>query len=230
MKKNISVGSIVKDHPHMMDVFNDLGVDYCCGGKDSLEVVAQKKNYDLDSFLRLVDKEVAKKPQETSRQMDLKDFEKLSLKDMLDSLEATHHADELRLMAAVEEDLNRILWAHYQNHKDLLLFLHKNFGLLKLELEAHFAQEERETFPLMRQKKDQETLDKVAILEEEHTQAGEIIQEILDRTDNLTLPEDVCVTFERTYQELRDLFEDIFIHIYKENSILFPVYEKEVLG
>ena len=64
-------------------------------------------------------------------------------------------------------------------------------------------------------------------LEEEHSAAGDLIKEIQKLTENFTLPADACITFERTYKTLEALFDDIFIHIFKENSILFPEYEEQ---
>ena len=84
-------------------------------------------------------------------------------------------------------------------------------------------------FPLMRQHPhpDKETLDLVQQLEDEHTGAGDVIKEIQQLTNNFTPPEDACPTFRHTYATMEALFDDIFIHIFKENSIAFPEYAEQ---
>lgn len=78
---------------------------------------------------------------------------------------------------------------------------------LKADLEEHFAKEEQ--------------------LEDEHTGAGDVIKEIQQLTNNFTPPEDACPTFRHTYATMEALFDDIFIHIFKENSIAFPEYAEQ---
>jgi regulator of cell morphogenesis and NO signaling len=161
---------------------------------------------------------------------DIESFRELKVKEMLDDLEATHHVTDRRLMAETEELLNKILIVHYPHHGELLTRLHHLYSGLKAELEEHFAKEERLVFPLMREHPhpEQAVLDEVRALEAEHSGAGDVIKEIYQLTDHFTLPEDACPTFQRTYQVMEALFEDVFIHIFKENSIVFPEYAEQL--
>jgi len=56
--------------------------------------------------------------------------------------------------------------------------------------------------------------------------AGEIIKQLQTATHDFTAPADGCPTYIATYALLKKLTEDIFIHIFKENTILFPKFEK----
>ena len=75
---------------------------------------------------------------------------------------------------------------------------------------------------------DSQTLALIQDLEAEHTGAGDVIKEIQALTDNFTPPEDACPPFRQTYVVMEQLFDDIFIHIFKENSIAFPEYAEQV--
>lgn len=134
-----------------------------------------------------------------------------------------------RLMAETEDLLNKILIVHYPHHGEMLTRLHHLYAGLKAELEKHFAKEEQLVFPLMRQHPhpDKETLALVQQLEDEHTGAGDVIKKIQQLTNNFTPPEDACPTFRHTYATMEALFDDIFIHIFKENSIVFPEYAEQ---
>lgn len=133
-------------------------------------------------------------------------------------------------MAETEELLNKILIVHYPHHGKMLTRLHHLYAGLKAELEEHFAKEEQLVFPLMRQHPhpDSQTLSLIQDLETEHTGAGDVIKEIQELTDNFTPPADACPTFRHTYVVMEQLFDDIFIHIFKENSIAFSEYAEQV--
>ncbi|MDO5302217.1 MAG: DUF542 domain-containing protein [Tissierellia bacterium] len=227
MNKDTKLAEVVRQYPQLMEIFNDLSIDYCCGGKDSLQQAAAKGNYEVESLLELLERKAQEGEGATEMGLELEAFEALSLEEMVKSLRLTHHRYERELMEEISKDLNKILVVHYPNHKNLLLQVHHLYGLLKMELEEHFAGEEQESFPWMLER-DPSKVDAILELEEDHEAAGDLIKEILDATKNLSLPQGACATFERTYRNLRLLFDDIFVHIYKENSIMFPKYRKEM--
>lgn len=228
--KDMTLAQVVKDHPNTIGFLNNLHLDYCCGGHESISIAIKEKGMDVEKFLKELN-EVAARPTTAHADVheDIDSFKELSVNDMLDDLEATHHVTDRQLMAETEELLNKILIVHYLHHGEMLTKLHHLYAGLKAELEEHFAKEERLVFPLMRQHPhpDKETLDFVKGLEDEHTGAGDIIKEIYQLTDNFTPPADACPTFQRTYQVMESLFDDIFIHIFKENSIAFPEYAEQ---
>lgn len=228
--KDMTLAQVVKDHPNTIGFLNNLHLDYCCGGHEAISIAIKEKGMDVEKFLKELN-EVAARPTTAHADVheDIDSFKELSVNDMLDDLEATHHVTDRQLMAETEELLNKILIVHYPHHGEMLTKLHHLYAGLKAELEEHFAKEERLVFPLMRQHPhpDKETLDFVKGLEDEHTGAGDIIKEIYQLTDNFTPPADACPTFQRTYQVMESLFDDIFIHIFKENSIAFPEYAEQ---
>ena len=153
-----------------------------------------------------------------SQQESLERFKSLSIPDMLQDLEATHHVSERNYMAEIEGDLNKILLVHYAHHGELLTRLHHLYGTLKTDLEEHFAREEKLVFPLMREypQPGQDILTLVQDLEDDHTAAGNIIKKIEELTDHFTAPADACATFKRTYQLLEAFINDVFVHIFKK--------------
>jgi hypothetical protein len=107
---------------------------------------------------------------------------------------ATHHVVERKLWAEIDTDLNKILLVHYAHHGVMLTKLHHLFGLLRTDLEEHFAREEKLVFPLMRTypRPNLEILNLVQNLITDHTQAGDVIKEIEVLTDHFTAPADAC--------------------------------------
>lgn len=74
---------------------------------------------------------------------------------------------------------------------------------------------------------DKETLDFIKQLEDEHNAVGDMIKEMQRLTNDYTVPQDACVTYERTFNLIREFTEDIFVHVFKENSIVFLEYEEQ---
>lgn len=228
--RDMTLAEVVKEHPNTIGFLNGLHLDYCCGGHEAIESAIRKKGMDVERFLEEINRVAARPTVQEDVHEDIESFRELKVKEMLDDLEATHHVTDRRLMAETEELLNKILIVHYPHHGELLTRLHHLYSGLKAELEEHFAKEERLVFPLMREHPhpEQAVLDEVRALEAEHSGAGDVIKEIYQLTDHFTLPEDACPTFQRTYQVMEALFEDVFIHIFKENSIVFPEYAEQL--
>lgn len=227
--KEMTLADVVKEHPNTIGFLNGLHLDYCCGGHEAIKIALKEKGMDVDEFLEEINKIAARPTAQKDVHEDIESFKNLKVNEMLDDLEATHHVTDRRLMAETEELLNKILIVHYPHHGEMLTKLHHLYSDLKAELEEHFAKEERLVFPLMRQHPhpEQDVLDYVKSLEDEHTGAGDIIKKIYQLTDNFTPPADACPTFQRTYQVMETLFDDVFIHIFKENSIAFPEYAEQ---
>lgn len=227
--KDMTLADVVKEHPNTIGFLNGLHLDYCCGGHEAISIAVREKGLDVDKFLAELNEVAARKTQQRDVHEDIESFKELKVTDMLDDLEATHHVTDRKLMAETEAYLNKILIVHYLHHGEMLTRLHHLYAGLKAELEEHFAKEEQLVFPLMRQHPhpDAKTLALVEELEQEHSGAGDIIKEIQELTDNFTPPADACPTFRHTYATMEQLFDDVFIHIFKENSIAFPEYAEQ---
>ena len=154
----------------------------------------------------------------------------LSDEQLINLILEIHHQPERALLKELDQLVNKILLAHYDHGKELVLMLHRNFSELKMELEEHFAKEEKELFPAMR-KLDKTPEEREAIrlnileLEGEHDGAGQIIKHVIKETNDFTPPEYACPTMKAVYSKLHELADDLFLHIAKENSVLFKRYE-----
>ena len=59
-------------------------------------------------------------------------------------------------------------------------------------------------------------------MEQEHENAGELLAQIRDLTNNYDLPKDACTTYKLTFAALQAFEIDLHQHIHLENNILFP--------
>lgn len=226
----MSLADIVKQYPQTIPYLNNLHLDYCCGGHMPLDESFTDGSIDLTSLINELNNIASQPvPQNKESVESIEDFEKLSVNEMLDNLEATHHVTEREMMEQIEKLLNKILIVHYLHHGAELAKIHNLFARMKAELEEHFAKEERLIFPLMRSNHhpDKETLELISELEGEHVDVGDMIKEMQQLTNNFQVPADTCVTYANTFKLMKDFVEDIFVHVFKENSITFPEYAEQ---
>jgi len=220
----MKVTDVVKAYPGAVEIFNDFHIDYCCGGKDALEEAIQKLGIESKSF----NKKIVNQPQKSNKGQVLavERLSEMEVPDLIDYIIETHHSKERILLSEIDELINKVLLAHYEHHQTQLVPLHGLFSDLRKELQEHFAKEEKLIFPYM---KNSFTGDNntgyVKDLEDEHEAAGNLIKEITACTNDFTAPEDGCASYRLAFKKLQELVNDVYIHIFTENSLLFPKYE-----
>lgn len=221
-----TVGQLVADRPSRSRVFQKLGIDFCCGGKKPLDEVCQEKNLDpqvvLDSLL-------------VSEQANSSDPAvnpaSLSLSELCDHIEQTHHAylrEELPRLAAMAY---RVANAHGQNHS-WTIALNNVFVNMAQEMQSHMQKEEQILFPMIRAMEEGNVhalahcggsvSNPIRVMESEHENAGNALEQMNDLSSGYTAPEGACNTFRALLDGLRELEQDMQQHVHKENNILFP--------
>lgn len=220
------LGELVTFFPDITSRLNELHIDYCCQGDRTLYAAMEAAGLPAD-FLAEVQAAYGAYLARPDKSLPVTE---LSDRKLIDLILEIHHQPERALWLELDRLMNKVLLVHYEHGKDLLLKLHRNFSELKMELEEHFAKEEEELFLAMLGT-GQTAADREAIrtlireLEGEHDGAGQIIKRIIRETDDFTPPNYACPTMKAVYKKLHELADDIFLHIAKENSVLFKRYE-----
>ena len=212
INKNLSLGECVIIYPAVVEKFNDIGLDYCCGGNKNLEIALKEKNINVDKFIEDINEE-------------LEEF-------IFDNSSYINHARTFELLRDIDPLLVRVFKVHYNHLPDVLTRVHKLFGALKCELEEHLIKEEKILFPKIIEFENTNDKEKKDILKVEierfigeHEAAGDILKELAQITDDYSAPEWACTSFKLLYMKMHDLEKDLFVHIHKENNILFKRYQ-----
>ncbi|MFH5973327.1 iron-sulfur cluster repair di-iron protein [Clostridium perfringens] len=228
IRKDYSLGEVVTVYPAVVKKFNDMELDYCCGGSKSLEVALKEKGVDVDKFVEDLNKEFKEFKFENSQYVD---WREKSSEELINHIVEIHHAETFRLLKEIDPLMVKVFRVHFSHGPELLMKVHSLFGKLKCELEEHLLKEENILFPLMikyDQAKDKEEKKEIEgdirIIVNEHEAAGDILKELAEVTDDYKVPEWGCISFKLLYDYLHDLEKDLFIHIHKENNILFARY------
>ena len=228
IRKDYSLGEVVTVYPAVVKKFNDMELDYCCGGSKSLELALKEKGVDVDKFVEDLNKEFKEFKFENSQYVD---WREKSSEELISHIVETHHGETFRLLKEIDPLMVKVFRVHFSHDPELLMKVHSLFGKLKCELEEHLLKEENILFPLMikydkakNEKEKKEIEEDIRIIVNEHEAAGDILKELAEVTDDYKVPEWGCISFKLLYDYLHDLEKDLFIHIHKENNILFARY------
>ncbi len=224
MNTQSTVGELVADRPSRSRVFQKLGIDFCCGGKKPLAVACQEKNLDADTILDLI----LSSEQEGEATVNPST---LNLTELCDHIEQTHHAYLREELPRLGQMAYRVANAHGQNHT-WTIALNNTFVNFANELFSHMQKEEQILFPVIRRLEAGEAnafghcggsvSNPIAVMEAEHDNAGNALEQFHSLSSGYTAPEGACNTFRALLDGLRELEVDMHQHVHKENNILFP--------
>jgi regulator of cell morphogenesis and NO signaling len=220
----ISVGQLVAERPSRARTFEKLGIDYCCGGKNSLREACREKNLNYEAVVLEMD------GSDAASTAAERNWSSASVTDLCDHIEHTHHAYLKQELPRLESMTTKVAAKHGES-KPALREVREIFKTLKEEMDSHMAKEEHILFPLCRKLDVADTLPKmhcgsignpIEVMMQEHADTGDELARIRSLTDNFTCPPDACNTFRAMYDSLQQLERDMHQHVHKENNILFP--------
>ena len=219
-----TVGQIVAERPALAAIFEKSGIDFCCGGKRTLQQVCAAKGIPVSALVETLLSANAELPADTT------DWTNAPLSDLVDNIIVVHHDYLKAELPGLAEKVAKVHRAHGANHPELA-FLVNVFTNFRGDMEGHLQKEEMILFPMIRSMENgnaagQSHCGSVAnpihVMEMEHQGAGSALAEMRSLTDNFTPPADACNTFRVLLDGLEKLEANTHEHIHKEESILFP--------
>lgn len=191
------------------ELFERLGIDFCCGGHRSLKEACEEKKLSVN--------EVIKQLESWTRDHKALDYSQMSPTDLCNHIESVHHSYMKRMIPLIRSHLIKIVNAHGNQYS----LLQETFELFAKEIEKHMEEEEKVAFPLFRSEKGvKETL--LSELEKEHDEAGDLLSKMRHLTHEYNPGSAACMTLQTTWAELQEMEKDMHLHVFIENHILFP--------
>lgn len=214
------VGDLVAERPARARLFEQLGIDYCCGGRRTLGEACDDRGLDAATVAVLLD------APEDERGLIGNDWAQASLGELCDHIVDLHHARLRRQLPRLSELLEKCERAHADDRTELYE-TRVTFERLRVELEQHLAEEERTLFPACReaaagQPIDPALLDSSESFVAEHTSTGAALQRLSALTGGYDTETGLCNTHRAAIEALAELERDLHEHIHEENNILFP--------
>ena len=217
-----TVGDIVAGCPALASVFEDIGIDYCCGGKKTLGDACRDKGLEPQSVLATL----AQPPQTEP----VADTAVMALTELADHIEQTHHAYLRSEFSRLNELTSKMASVHGDQNPRLHQ-VSETCRALIAELSDHMMKEEQILFPLVRQLDASDTAptfhcgslaNPIHQMESEHSQAGAALERLRELTDGFTPPDGACNSYRAMLNAIAHLERDLHLHIHKENNVLFP--------
>lgn len=220
-----TLGAMVTAQPGLARLFEHLGMDYCCQGKQTLAEACASRGLDVTTTLVLLQSasdRLAATPVEFNAAG-------MTLTELADHIESTHHAYVKAELPRLVEMAERVA-AKHGKHDPRLFEVAADTRNLTQEMFEHMEKEEVALFPLVRRLKSEVegTCSRSMIampirqMEHEHEDAGRAINHLRELTDDFSTAEACCNTHRALLVGLAAFEADLHRHVHKENSILFP--------
>ncbi len=221
-----TLGEIVTAHPSLARDFERLGLDYCCGGAQTIGQACAERG--LDQAAVLADLEAATVVEPAAP------WSTMGVDELVDHLEATHHQylwSELPRLSALTD---KVVAAHGSAHPELV-DIRDCSADIRADLEPHMMKEERVLFPMIRELAHARELpsfhcgsvrNPIGMMMFEHERVGELLARLRALTSGYRVPADACASYTALFVGFDQLEADTHLHVHKENNVLFPAVEQ----
>jgi len=224
----LTVREIALQQPSSIRVFEQFGIDYCCGGRKPLAEACAAGNIELNTVVSALES-AAVAPAAIAA-----NWQQSPMAELVAHIVATHHTyvkSELpRLAMLAQKVVNR-----HGDTKPELPQIQAALAALDEELTQHLAKEEAILFPfIVKLERASDgaaaqpaacfgtVANPIAMMTQEHEAAGALLATMRTLSQNFAPPVGACPTFHAFYNGLREFEQDLHQHIHLENNILFP--------
>jgi regulator of cell morphogenesis and NO signaling len=223
-----TVAELVTNDYRTADVFKKFGIDFCCGGKVTVQEICTKKNISYKDLTEQLEK-IEAAPDHCAT-----NFNQWEADALVDHIVQKHHnyvAENLELIRQYADKVAVVHGAHHPEVQQIAELYNK----VADELALHMEKEEVILFPYIKLLAEARRSyacvtpphfgkidNPIAMMEAEHDSAGDHFREIAILSNNYTAPADACNTYRVLYAKLKEFEDDLHTHVHLENNILFP--------
>ena len=225
---NQTVREIAIEHPTSVRVFESLGIDYCCGGKRSLQDACERAGVPVERALVLLTAVKEDSP------ADAANWRGATAQELIHHIVGQHHSyvrsETPRLMTMFEKVVSR----HGQARPELAS-IRDLFEALTEELLVHMHKEENLLFPYFERMEAAVARGAapppaafgsvempISRMLADHDDAGELLSKIRALSAEYQAPDSACPTYRALYHGLEEFERDLHHHVHLENNIHFP--------
>jgi regulator of cell morphogenesis and NO signaling len=222
-----TVRQIAIDQPSAIDVFDRMGIEYCCKGWQTLQDACSEIAISVKDVVRALDQAAAGDRAGNSR-FESKTFEFLILRVLRNQHgRVREELPILQGIAATEADRHRV------RHPELAV-IDELLQKLSLELTTHLSEEEGTLFPALLElelaylgespilgypKRVRNILNGMS---QQHDTSSATLRQIRAASHSFCPPERVATPYCEFYDRLQKFFRELHRDFHMENNILFP--------
>ena len=224
-----TVDEIVKSDYRTADVFKKYGINYCCAGQVTLERICSEKKIDQDQVKE--DLDMATRDIRIPNSLPLGEWK---MDFLIEYIIHIHHHYIYQIIPSLGPMMQSFASGHSKKYPEILKVA-ALFDRLSALLLIHNRHEDEIIFPYIKQidsahrRKEAygnlfvRTLRKpLSIVENEHHQIQEWLDEICTLTNGFAYPEKACTNYQVLYRKLGEFYDNLKQHKFLESRILFP--------
>lgn len=228
MKTEKTIGETVAQDYRTAAVFENYGIDFCCGGSQTIDEACKTKGISKDVLLSSLENATKSDSSGTT------DYNAWPIDLLTDYIEKKHHRYIEEKTPLIKQYLDKICTVHGKQHPQLFQ-IRDLFFQSAADLAAHMKKEELILFPFVRKmagaQHRKQSLSAphfgtvqhpIQMMKHEHDSEGDIFKKIADLSNNYTPPANGCNTYKTAFSMLKEFEKDLHTHIHLENNILFP--------
>ncbi|SEL59946.1 iron-sulfur cluster repair di-iron protein [Parapedobacter koreensis] len=228
-----TVGEIAAKDLRKAKVFKKLGIDFCCGGKQTLKEATDAVGLDEQLVRQELEHAAEIKTEQAGH-----DFDRWNPGFLADYICNVHHRYIREQGPIIEQLADKVALRHGVEHHELLA-LAEGVHAFMADLYSHIQKEEQTLFPIIKKLEvgaedvSLQASEVVKCMEDEHESAGGELRRFRTLTRDYQLPANACNSYTYLYDRIKAFENDLFQHIHLENNILFPktiTLEKERLA
>lgn len=209
------VGQLATRYAAASRIFEEHGIDYCCGGARSLAQAAEAAGRPVQP---IIDELIAAIQSAAENEPSWSEANDEAL--IAHIISAYHRPLEHELPRLVQMSA-RVLHVHGDATELPLRDLAAVVAELAEELLEHMQKEERVLFPLLLAGGRRQASMPIHVMEAEHDHAGSLLRQIRTLTNEYAPPQGACATWRALYLGLAELELELHQHIHLENNVLF---------
>ena len=223
---NDTVGRIVTRDTRTANVFSRHGIDFCCGGRQTLQQACASKRLDVNAVIHELQEST------TAPALTPVDVTGWSVGELVDWIVTRHHTYVRAEIPLITGLLAKAARRHGELHRELPE-ISARFSIVADDLLRHMEKEEQILFPMIewldvsfRSACDERTfaIEKpIAAMCAEHEDAALQLAHIRRLANSYAAPPDACDTWRAAYTQLEAFEADLHRHVHLENEVLFPL-------
>ena len=213
------VADVVTDYPKSADIFRNVGIDFCCGGQESIaSAVNHKPNIDLNSLLNKLNHIDNTEGNSTINPKFL------NVESLIQYIQSAYHETLKEEFKNLTPYMTKLSKVHGPSHPYLLKLqdLYREFRDSMLD---HIRKEDEEDFPKLIQYSQGQDVQNIKIILEDlindHEDTGQLLNVMNQLTSDYQAPEEACGTWKLVYQRLQNIERQTHQHVHLENHVLF---------
>ncbi|MCL4321621.1 MAG: iron-sulfur cluster repair di-iron protein [Deltaproteobacteria bacterium] len=218
-----SVGEIASEGEGKIEVFKKYGIDFCCGGNKTLKMACEESNINEKFIVNELNavQEQGQEKEKGKNYISNQGANDWDIDFLIDYIVNIHHTFLRIHLPEGAEYMEKIARVHGSRHLELIK-IRELFTKMTEALIFHLDKEETGLFQHIKDKKTGDGLLKeINDAEYDHEYVGHILKEMNFLSSSYSVPEDACASYKHAYELLKNISDDIMIHVHLENNILF---------